>query len=80
MLLIHIKIQNKNSYKHKLHLALFCFYTDSNTFACRGRFHTINIFLVFLFRSWHLFICQKPYKNIFIVKVKVNKQNPVCNL
>ena len=78
MLLIHIKIQNKNSYKHKLHLALFCFYTDSNTFACRGRFHTINIFLVFLFQSWHLFICQKPYKNIFIVKV--NKQNSVCNL
>ena len=54
MLLIHIKIQNKNSYKCKLHLVLFCFYTDSNTFACRGRFHIINIPLVFLFRSWHL--------------------------
>ena len=30
--------------------------------------------------SGTLFVCQKPYKNIFIVKVKVNKQNPVCNL
>ena len=28
--------------------------------------------------SGTLFVCQKPYKNIFIVKV--NKQNSVCNL